>query len=63
MHYVPIREDLCDLLDTYDWLIHNDSEVRAIIANANSLLEEITYEKELDNMAELIQIVITQMRE
>ena len=63
VHYVPIREDLCDLLDTYDWLIHNDSEVRAIIANANSLLEEITYEKELDNMAELIQIVITQMRE
>ena len=39
VHYVPIKEDLSDLIEKIEWCIRNDAECQRIVQNANKFYE------------------------
>lgn len=50
-HYVPVKEDLSDLMSAYEWLRDNESKALEIAANAQKFaLENFTIEKVLERI-------------
>ena len=41
VHYVPVKDDLSDLLEIIDWCISNDDKCKDIVENAFILVKEI----------------------
>jgi hypothetical protein len=41
VHYVPVENDMIDLVEKINWLIENDEEAYNIAQNGNDLYEEL----------------------
>ena len=49
MHYVPVKNDLSDLLIIIEWLIDNDEEAFNIAQNGNDLYEQLYQEQTMND--------------
>ena len=47
VHYVPVKNDLSDLIETINWLKNNDEKARIIAYNGRSLYRKLYT---MDNM-------------
>jgi hypothetical protein len=55
VNYVPIKEDLSDIFDQYQWMQDNPEKIQAIISNANKFVEENLQEEHIyDQVAILL---------
>lgn len=55
MHYVPIREDLSDLVDKLKWALENDREAKKIAGQCREFaLTHLTFSQDIDYLYELI---------
>ena len=41
VHFVPVKNDLSDLIDTIEWLQENDDKAKEIAMNGNSLFKKL----------------------
>lgn len=57
-HYVPVKNDLSDFLELYEWMVTSDAEVKQIVQNANTAVAEIDFETSVDETALLIQSIL-----
>jgi hypothetical protein len=52
VHYIPIKEDLSDLIQKIKWCKENDDKCKKIaLASYDLAINELTMEKALDYMA------------
>lgn len=63
VHYVPLRSDLNDLTNIYEWLVMHPEECKRMIKNANALIASIRYEDEVINMVLLAKQILELRRD
>ena len=54
-HFVPVKADLSDLFEQYDWVRSNPSRARQIAAAGQAVAKAMTFEKEMTVAARLIE--------
>lgn len=55
VHYVPVKADLSDLFEKYDWVRSHDAEAREIAAAGQALALSMTFDKEAQFAANEIE--------
>ena len=53
-HYVPVKPDMSDLLEQWEWAMAHDAEARQIAANGQALARELTFEQATADAVALI---------
>ncbi|KPA20209.1 hypothetical protein shim_37070 [Shimia sp. SK013] len=54
-HYVPVKSDLSDLFEKYDWVRENDAQAREIAQEGRALAHSMTFEAEMRYAAQAIE--------
>jgi hypothetical protein len=49
VHYIPIKADLTDLKEKYEWAISHDDECKKIAENGREFMKQLTYDSLLEN--------------
>lgn len=57
-HFVPVKKDLSDFLELYDWISNNDGQVQNIVSNANNAMSEITFNNSVEEVALLCHSIL-----
>ena len=57
-NYVPVAPDMSDLVDKVKWLRRNDETAKAIGRRGQQLVEQLSYDRELDRSAPVISSAI-----
>ena len=47
VHYIPVKGDLSDLKEKFEWALSHDAECQEISKNATKFVQELTYENVL----------------
>lgn len=64
VHYVPVKEDMSDLIEQIQWCINNDDKCKEIINNAHKLVKEyLTKDGMLDYMEALLNSIPCQQEQ
>ena len=49
IHYIPVKADLSDLEEKYQWALHNDEKCKRIAENGREFIKGLTYEYVISN--------------
>jgi len=50
IHYIPVRGNLSDLKEKYDWALQHDDECRQIAMAGRNFAASLTYQSEIENI-------------